>query len=213
MTQGYPVDMEQLCISTYQASSYINQTGWDRFTHQLLSRPLFRVSSNFRISLRVLLDFLKAEKSFYTDPRITPNPITNMYIESEMVHYRYGKGCMQKLDEYWNSECHDDLDTIGYYGIDTLPFHFVIKSKSSSNVLRGIVYTDDDYLFHQHSVQIKSRDRFPGPIFNDDACEEFHIFNHMGRRYVITFLTEGGKNIPRCSTPLPTTQNLLATGP
>lgn len=179
-----------------------SKDGWDIFTDKILSRPLFVHPSNFRLRLCVLLDFLKAEKSFYTDPILTPHPMTNMYIESEMIYYRYGKGCMDELDEYWDTECFSDLDRVGYYGTDCAPFEFTLKNRSSLNVLRGIVYLQSEYEQHKWDLAIESQDRYPGDIFNDPYREEFHVVHAMNCVHIIVFLTPIGKNDtvkPRCN--------------
>jgi hypothetical protein len=150
----------------------------------------------------VLLQFLKAEQSFYTDPTITPFPIKNMCIYSEMINYTYGFGCMKKLDEYWDSDSFDDIDTIGYYGLDSTPFYFTIKSKSSLNVLSGIVYLQSEYISHRWYIQTDDLDKYPGSTYNKPCREEFHIVRISDVDHVIVFLTPFRKNDmvkPRCN--------------
>jgi hypothetical protein len=162
---------------------------WAKFTDHLLSRRLFGSPSNFRIRLCILLDFLKAEQSFYADTTIVPDPRHNLHITSEMVNYRFGEGCDEALDRFWDSDCFCDMDSVGYYGLDEAPFNFTLRSKSCRNVLRGIVYTEDEYVMHQNDLAHRSADRYPGDVFNELYREEFHVVQTLQSTWIIVFLS------------------------
>lgn len=187
---------------SYEKISNDDMDGWDIFMDNILSRPLFNSYSNFSIRLYVLLKFLKAENSLYTNPIITPSPITNISIHSEMVRYNYGNGCMKELDTYWNTDSFDDIDTVGYFGLDSTPFVFTIKSKLSTlGVLHGIVYLSSEYRSHQLDLIYKS-DVYPGKTFNMNYHEEFHVLNVGNVDHIIVILRHPGKNDivkPRCN--------------
>ena len=160
---------------------------WDKFTDHLLSRPLFRAQSNFRLLLCVLMDFLKAEKSFYADSTIVPDPKYNIFIHSNLVQYWFGKGCGMEHDSYyWDSD--DSYDTYNYsYAssyIYNIPFEFTLRSKSCSNVLRGIVYSEHDYLAH------KSQPDYFESAFFGPYREEFHVVHTLNRTYIIVFISK-----------------------
>jgi hypothetical protein len=145
---------------------------WDKFTDYVLSKPLFRTEGKLRIFLCVLLDFLKAEKSFYADPTIVPFPRYNICISC-------GKG-------YPLVPC-GMLDTCNAY--ERIPFVFTLRSKSCSNVLRGIVYAEHDYLYHKSFSRA-----FFGDQFTKLYREEFHVVQTLDRTFILVFLSNYGED-------------------
>ena len=149
---------------------------WDIFTDYLLSRPLFQSSSNFRIRLCVLLDFLKAEASFHTR---VPNPRYNIAIYSDMVEFRNGEGCDDILWEYWDS----------YRGIDPAACTFCISSSTFEETTMGIVYNEQEYLRQKRNYDLR-------PNLNQETLdrESIHVLKMLGSVWIIIFVSDFTKN-------------------
>lgn len=140
---------------------------WEKFTDRVMAHPFHHTFSNYRIRICILLDFLKAENSVYTNPTIVPNPIKNIVIHSNLLEYNNGINTGED-DEFFINHLKPRYDNY--------PLILVISSKTYPNELFAKIYTESEYMHKDKNIQFE----YLYPM-------EVHVVNILDRIWIIEY--------------------------